>query len=271
LTRRDTNLAGKIESEVVLIIRDHAEKTAQTIANLSTMLDNSLAKRRSFTIRDTYFDTKSKFFTRNKITFRVRQSSHKIILSSKSSPRRIAIGGTRRVEIENPWSYQSLASLTGKYGLEPPNRELFRLLPRSPSRLLTEAGFEIIQERLTRRKSRDLIALRKNKPLPFAELSIDDVTYFSTKGPVRLVEIEIEAKAAGAMLRIRSVVDFLISEYPALQVWPHGKFVTGLAIEKLLKKRRSIDLTRGNLLKAGMFRPIDRAISGGSALTSMNS
>ena len=264
MSHEKTGLSGKVETEVALIIRDHAEQTAQKLAHLFAILDCPLVHRRSLTIRDTYFDTESRFFTRNRITFRIRRSGHGTTLSAKSSPRKISGGETSRVEIEKPWSYQSLASITEKLGLKPPSKQLFTQSASSPSRILTKAGFFIVQDRLTRRKSRDLVMIRKGKTSRFAELSIDNVTYKLTEGTVRLIEVEIEAKASRAMPRIRPVVDWLLSEYPSLRLWPHGKFVTGLAINRLLRNRNRRDLTREGLVKPGVFGLLDRTIREGS-------
>jgi CYTH domain-containing protein len=258
LTRGKQSFSGKIESEIALIIKDRPLQNARKIANLSSMLDYALTRRRSSTIHDTYFDTDSKYFTRNLISFRVRRYSHEVILSAKSSPQELVGGGTSRLEIERPWSHESLVRITRKLGLEPPSRELFERSAGSSSRVLAAAGLEIIQNRLTRRKSRDLVAFRRGKPFRFAEMSIDDVTYTLAQGKVRLLEVEIEAKATRALPKIRRVVKYLLSEYPSLQVWAHGKFVTGMAIMRLLRKRNLSDLTRERLLRPGVFGLIDR-------------
>jgi CYTH domain len=231
---------------------------------MSSILNYDLKRTRSVTIHDTYFDTDSKYFTRNLISFRVRRYNHEMILSVKSSPQRLLGGGTSRLEIERAWSYGSLTRITRKLGLEPPSRKFFEQSAGSPSRVLAEAGLEIIQNRFTRRKSRDLIANRRDKPLLFAELSVDDVTYIVAEGTVRLLEVEIEAKAARALPKIRRVVDCLLSEYPSLQPWANGKFVTGLAIMKLLRKRNLSDLTRGGMIRSSAFGLIDKTIRSGS-------
>ena len=264
LTHRRPSFSGKIETEIALIIRSCTLQNVRRIANLSSVLDYDLKRRGSVAIHDTYFDTNSKYFTRNLISFRVRRYRDEMILSVKSSPQRLVGGGASRIEIEQPWSHKSLVRIARKLGLEPPSRELFQRSAGSPSRVLAAAGLEIIQERLTRRKSRDLVAFRRGEPSLFAEMSIDDVTYIFAKGPVRFLEVEIEAKTAGALPKIRRVVNCLLSEFPALQRWAHGKFVTGVAIEKILRKRSLSDLTRNGMLRAGAFRLIDRTVRAGS-------
>ncbi|HET7405459.1 MAG TPA: CYTH domain-containing protein [Candidatus Bathyarchaeia archaeon] len=263
MSHRKSGLSGKVETEVVLIIKDRAEQTAKAIADLSIIADYRLTHRRSLTIHDTYFDTDSKYFAKNRITFRIRQSSHGAILSVKSSPQKLARGGASRVESEHPWSYGSLARVSEELGLETPDRMIFKQSARSPLKVLTKAGFEIIQDRLTQRKSRDLVVFRKGKSFRFAELAIDGVTYIFRKGRVRLIELEIEAKAPGALPRIRRVVDCLLSDYPSLQVWAHGKFLTGLAINRLLRKRSLSDLSRQGLVRTRVFQVIDQTIRKG--------
>ena len=264
LSQRKPGSSGKIETEFALIIKDHPLQNARRIANLSSILDYDLKHKRSFTIHDTYFDTVSNYFTRHLISFRVREFGRRTILSIKSSPQGLLGGGTNRLELELLWSLESLVQIARRFHLDPPSRELFKQSAGSPSRVLAATGLEVIQNRLTRRRSRDLMAFRKGDSFRFAELSIDDVTYSFADETVRFLEVEIEAKAAGALPRIRRVVQHLVFEHPTLHVWAHGKFVTGLAIKKLLGRHRLSDLTIGGLIKPDAFGLIDRTVRSGS-------
>jgi len=118
-----------------------------------------------------------------------------------------------------------------------------------PSRTLKDLGLQVIQERRTRREARDVVRQNENPVSPLAELAIDRVTYSFQDVKVGFSEVEVEAKSPGAVAIVQAIANTLVSKYqPFLQQWIHGKFVTGLAIGKLLK----IDgfqsyLVKGNL------------------------
>lgn len=264
LSHRKPSFSGRIETEIALIIKNDPLENSRRVANLSSILDYDLKRRRSFTIHDTYFDTGSKYFTRNLISFRLRRFGREVVLSVKSSPRRLPGGGVSRLELERPWTYDSLTKISRKLDLEPPSRDAFERSARSPSRVLAAAGLEVIQTRLNRRRVRDLVAFTRGRLLSFAELSIDDVTYTFVEGTVRLLEVEIETRRRGALPKTRRVVNWLLSELPALQLWAHGKFVTGMAIKKLLRNQTLNELTNEGLLIPDAFELTDQTVRAGS-------
>jgi len=94
-----------------------------------------------------------------------------------------------------------------------------------------------------------------------AELAIDRVRYAFGDITVGLSEIEVEAKAARSLSRLREIVDALVSRYsPFLQQWFHGKFATGLAIQKLLKTKAFRSSLLNGDLGPEAFRLIEREI-----------
>ena len=103
---------------------------------------------------------------------------------------------------------------------------------------------------------------RSKKPSStLAELAIDRVTYTFQDIKVGLSEVEVEAKSPGSLANVQKIANTLISKYqPNLQQWFHGKFVTGLAIGKLLK----IEALQSYLVKGSLapkaFEAIDRTI-----------
>jgi len=135
----------------------------------------------------------------------------------------------------------------------------FRNIP--PSRVLASMGLTVIQERRTARVTRDVVERAKSPTSTLAELAIDMVTYSFHHIKVGLSEVEVEAKSPGSLLNVHEIASTLVSKYhPILQQWFHGKFVTGLAIGKLL----SIDALQRYLVKGNLgpkaFDVINRTI-----------
>src|SRR5437879_12307456 len=106
----------------------------------------------------------------------------------------------------------------------------------SPSRTLNSLGLHVIQERRTRRETRDIVGRGENPTSTLAELAIDRVTYSFQDVKVGFSEVEVEAKSPRGLTDVQAIANTLVSKYqPLLQQWFHGKFVTGLAIAYLLK------------------------------------
>jgi hypothetical protein len=122
-------------------------------------------------------------------------------------------------------------------------------------------GLEVIQERRTYREPREIVIRDKAPVSILAELAIDHVTYDFGDISVGLSEIEIEAKAARSLSKVREIADALVSKYsPSLQQWFHGKFVTGLAIQKLLKTKAFRSSLANGDLDPEAFQLIDHVI-----------
>src|SRR5207247_10774726 len=135
----------------------------------------------------------------------------------------------------------------------------FQSIP--PSSTLKALGLQVIQERRTRREARDVVGRSENPPSTLAELAIDRVTYSFQDVKVGFSEVEVEAKSPRGLANVQAIANALGSKYqPLLQQWFHGKFVTGLAIGKLLK----IDGLQSYLVKSNLgpkaLEIVDRTI-----------
>lgn len=214
---------------------------------------------RSF--RNTYYDTKERFLREKRITLRIRRMDDRLLLSTKSYIRRIAGDIIQRREMERPWSYSSIRLLARNLKLNIPMMSSTKFQNLPLSRVLATMGLEVVQERLTRREPRDIV-IRDQVPVSIlAELAIDRVRYAFGDITVGLSEIEVEAKAARSLSRLREIVDALVSRYsPFLQQWFHGEFVTGLAIQKLLKTKAFRSSLLNGDLGPEAFRLIEREI-----------
>lgn len=94
-----------------------------------------------------------------------------------------------------------------------------------------------------------------------AELAIDMVTYTFNDIKVGLSMVEVEAKSTGSLTSVQEIARALVLRYrPSVQQWFHGKFVTGLAIRKLLETKAFRGYLVNSSLGPEAFKPIERAI-----------
>jgi inorganic triphosphatase YgiF len=252
---------GAFESEIALIVKDTADRTRKELADLRSILEYDLKPKPPRTIHDTYFDTRENSLRQRKITLRTRRLGGTLLISTKSDTRRIARTIIRRRETELPWSYDSVRLLARNLGLKTPTMSVLQFRNTPASGVLTTIGLDIVQERRTRREARDVVRSGKASTSVLAELSIDRVTYTFDKDKVRLSEVEVEAKATKSLGSVRAIANALVSMHqPILKQWFHGKFVTGLAIRKLLEtKALQRHLVNGRL-KPDAFELIDRTV-----------
>lgn len=255
-----TSRSNHTESEIALVIKNSPDHIAKDIAGLTSIIEYDLEPIQSERIHDSYYDRADGALRRQMISFRVRKFDHKRIFSMKSNPRRIIESGTRRRELELSWAYSSLVRLTRELELERPRRPS-RFSDLTANEILTPLGLQLIQERITMRDRRNVFPRTRRRRSLLAELSIDQVTYLHEAAKVRLFEIEIEAKSSGALRGIRKIVRTLESLYPeSLMEWVHGKFITGLAIRRLLETRQLQEHIEHFHLKPEAFAIIDRTI-----------
>ena len=252
------------ESEIPLIIKDAADDVRKEIASMRHVLQYDLIPKPPRTIHDTYYDTRENSLRKRRITLRTRRLAGTLLISSKSDIRKISGNIIRRREMELPWSYDSVHLLAKNVGLRTPAVSISEFQRIQASRTLAAMGLEVIQERQTRRESRNIVRRGMSSTSILAELAIDTVAYTFKKIKVGLYEVEIEAKAEGGLPTIREIEIELLSRHrPYLQRWSHGKFVTGLAIMKLLKTKRFWPYLVDGELKPGAFRLIERTIKSG--------
>ena len=82
---------------------------------------------------------------------------------------------------------------------------------------------------------------------PIAELVVDKVTYRFGAETFIHREVEIESKGDAPPAMLKSLVDTLIETFaPDLHPWPHGKLVTGIALQKLVEQGETKGLRRPN-------------------------
>ncbi len=257
----DSSLRGSSEVEAVLIIKGDVDAVLKELAGLRSILNYRLEPGQSKTIHDRYFDTIDRRFRKRGANLRIREMDGSLFISVKSHTRRTLRGATARREIEVPWSKQNLLSLIKDLELEAdlalPERQFS---DADPLAAMEATGLQLVQDRETRREVRNVSSVRKHD-LVLVELAIDRVTYHIGNHIISIFEVEVEEKAKGSSSVISDVTKALLQAYqPSLQKWSHGKFVTGLAIQRLLETEPADNLLDQDRLKPEALGIIDRAL-----------
>ena len=257
----DSSLRGTSEVEAVLIIKGDVDAVLKELAGLRSILNYRLEPGQSKTIHDRYFDTIDRRLRKRGANLRIREIDGSLFISVKSHTRRTLRGATARREIEVPWSKQNLLSHIKDLELEAdlalPERQFS---DADPLAAMEATGLQLVQDRETRREVRDVSSERK-PDLVLAELAIDRVTYHIGNHNISIFEVEVEEKAKGSSSVISDLTKALLQAYqPSLQKWSHGKFVTGLAIQRLLETEPADNLLGQDRLKPEALGTIDRAL-----------
>jgi len=252
-------LRGTSEVEVVLIIQREFDAVLNQLASLRSILNYRLEPGPSKSIRDTYFDSADQHLRKQGTNVRIREIDGASFISAKWGARRTLRGATLRREIEVPWSELALQSLMKDLKLQvgrgaPGNQ----FSETAPTQSMKAIGLRVIQDRKTKREVRNISS--KSKPtLALAELAIDQVTYHIGTHEISIFEVEVEEKAKRSSFVVRDVTKALLHAYqPALKKWSHGKFVTGLAIQRLLETEPADNLLDHDRLLPEAFDRIDK-------------
>src|SRR2546428_2412233 len=163
------------------------------------------------------------------------------------------------MEIEVPWSQESLARILGelaKRGVRLKKVEVNR--ESSPLQVLLSIGLRVLQDRETWRSVRDVVGNDSSSEI-LAELDIDQVLYHFEGQDVRLFEVEIEAKSKKGRSVLGIIAkQLLVQSGPELKQWRYGKLVTGRKVEKLLKDGALEADLDGSTLRPTAFEKIER-------------
>jgi hypothetical protein len=232
------------EIEAALIVyADAPQAVERHLADLQALAEFSLLARATETIEDIYFDTTDHSLQARLIALRVRRLNGTPLLTMKADSHPAA-AGEDRLEIESSWSPSALHNIVSELrnrGVTVPVSP-GELHSTDPTEVMASLGLEEVQARVTRRIPRDVVA-RDAETRPLAELAIDAVTYRFRDGPVRLFEVEVEAKGKGDASTVERITASLRDEFPAqLRLWPYGKLPTGKAIQELLANGKLDDV-----------------------------
>lgn len=235
-----------LEIETALVVCSETPgDVLDAVAALRELAGFELRPRPDETIRDVYFDTPDGRVAAAGGALRAREVGGRTLLTIKWP----SGSAGARVELEEEWPGRAWETLRAELGAELD-------LPATPpaadaAEALRLSGLEVVQERETRRRVRDVAPPGGER---LAELAVDSVAYRLPGGPVRLHEVEIEAKTADAAVgeaAVATVAQALTADFrTALRPWPHGKLPTGRAVEELLAvgERDALVADDGSLL-----------------------
>jgi inorganic triphosphatase YgiF len=219
------------ETEGALVVR--AERPADVLAAIAALArldDWALNALASQTIDDTYFDDDRRSLGALRIALRVRRVDGEVLLTVKS-PLRYDSGVATRIEIEAQWSPQTLQRAAAELEAAAELTVGGAAWTPSPEATLGSLGLEPVQRRTTDRARR---AVTDGGGRTVAELALDVVSYDLPPGPVRLYEIEVEARADGA--DVGAILAALAARFDELIPWRHGKLATGFAAERAIRE-----------------------------------
>jgi CYTH domain len=236
------------EYELVLMVssRDPAV-LLEKISALVSLGNYRLITRETENLRDVYFDTLDRSLSRRRLNLRLRYLTNVVRITLKQSPGLFTRNRNERRETELDWSFASISRI-----LQEISGHGIRLESRDPGKndpvdVLKKLGLEVIQDRETKRKPREVVSVQGEI---LAELAIDSVTYHFDVANIMLDEVEIEAKSKNGREALDEVAKSLIVLFGSeLQRWRSGKLSTGMKIEKLLRDGRLNGLIQKGRLK----------------------
>ncbi len=225
------------ETEATLLICSEKPRAlADEIARLRRIGFHRLGPTSSVTIRDLYLDMRSKVLSSNRWALRLRTVGARRSVTLKGPSRPTGHGGSRRLEMEAPWSDEAIQRIKdelGRSGMPLHEAEYFH---DDPERTMASLGLEPIQRRRVVRRKRDILgAHEKRGP---GEFMVDAVTYFFMDAFIFHWEVEVEARGDEAGETAGSIAKELLDMFePALRRWDYGKLATGLVLGELLRSR----------------------------------
>ncbi len=235
--------AHEVEATLFVCARDPALFAAR-IAALHELAGYELRPQATEHIRDIYFDTPERALQRSRYGLRVRRKNERWLLTLKGDATQTAAGVQRR-EREVGWSSVGLqAILDDLIALGVRITVRAATSEEEPLQAIRALGFEVIQDRETRRQIRHICSTDGQHVL--AEFAIDACTYHLDGGAVRCYEIEIEQKSSDDSA-LSNTCDALCTQYAnEVRVWRHSKLVTGFALEQLLQQQGREQVVQAN-------------------------
>jgi inorganic triphosphatase YgiF len=244
----------EIEATLIICSEDPLPVVA-SVGAIPSVAGNPLLAQDPVYIQDYYVDTPGGVLRFVDFSLRVREINTSSWLTLKGPPTPLAHGLVERMEMELPWSEDSLVRICdelGHHGVQ------FSPVPNShatlqPSEVLTLMGLEKVQYRENHRQIRNISQPHGDRDLVLAELGIDSVVYHFETLQVHHYEVEVEAKSEEGIEVLPAVIQGLAEAYPTtLQKWDHGKLSTGRAVEALLTQESFAGLVNrhGQLMPA---------------------
>lgn len=228
------------EAESTLVISsEDPESVAGKIAALTSVRGYRLLPQAPMMIHDFYLGISGSAPGKPGVALRIREVGETRLVAMKGPTRPTDWGGIERLEIELPWSNDALDMISRKLidiGVKMPQQHP-DFDPDHPLSVMASLGLQVIQDRETCRRIRNVVCMTDEGCSTLAEMAIDSVVYHFTGQDIRHYEVEIEAKEEAGSTAIKTVIEGLIEIYgPAVRRWNCGKLTTGIAVEEMLSK-----------------------------------
>jgi len=147
---KDSVKPTEIETTLIICSED-PETVVEEIADIKTILNYQLFPNENKKIHDWYWDTEDNSLLKNRLSLRFREVNSKQLITLKGDAKISNWGGVERLEIELPWSKESLLKILGEI------KERNVILNRLPDQLdfdssidvYKELGFNLVQDRET--------------------------------------------------------------------------------------------------------------------------
>jgi inorganic triphosphatase YgiF len=205
----------------------------------------------------------------------VRQTRDASLLTLKSGDVETE-GVSTRFELEAPWSADAFAAAVERLRWQGIDLPAASADPgpsigqgEDPVATWAAAGLRLVQDRRTRRQSRDVLPPGASDPEGrIAEIDVDAVRYRLDGTYVRIFEVEVEGKGAGDAGAVASVLRALGERFTGrLRPWRHSKLATGFALRDLQARGQlASHLGRDDVLQESGVKAVDELLGGGAAL-----
>lgn len=248
------SILAQEEELTLLVTSEDPDSIVQAVAGLKRLGRFSLVARERRNIRDVYYDRPDGLLGKRGWALRVREVNAAKVITLKGPPSPNESGGIQRLELEAPWSRDSLCAvldLLAMSGIPVPEVALNADLS-DPYCAVESMGMGAIQDRDTIRLVRHILPEEDEPGSPVGELVIDSVIYHFGEMNIGHYELELEAGSPGASEIIGSLAQLLLEEFgPALRPWNIGKTATGRRVEQLLAAG-----TIASLMRDGRLLPV---------------
>ncbi len=231
-----SRIGGMIEIETTLLVcSSKPGDVLDRIAELRSVSDFTLVPQPSHLIEDTYFDLKNRELDAKKLALRIREIDGKRLITLKGPAKIDRAGVGERMELELEWSRDGLRKVIKEISrwdiktCKLPKRSEFE----TPDAVLNKLGFEVIQQRVDRRRVRNVFLGGDTVNL-LAEVAIDSLTFNFQGSKAHHSAVEFEAKSDAGVRVLASLAQELENEFLSeLVQWPHSKLAIGLVVEQL--------------------------------------
>lgn len=233
--------AAPTELEATLaVVGPDPGRVARGVADLETLAGRPLGPSRDLRLHDVYLDLPGEPLLRQGRAFRLRCGDGPPILALKGGERGGDGPGVEREERETPWGpaaedlLRRVAGAGEGQGVDLASAVAAARDGREPRDALAAAGFDVLQDRATRRILRPVL----EEDRPVGEMAVDEVRFDAAGRACVHREVEVEAAVAGPAGRrlLREAVDDLRDRFGSdLRPWDRSKLATGRALVALLE------------------------------------